>query len=248
MLQKQYFTQQYTILDCDCDANHCLMPGSMLRMAQQISTDHCTSIGLTDEFYVQQGAVFLMAKQELLWKRVPKSGETIVIRTMPENAKRVIYKRVTEIQDSQGRQIGLIDSRWVLVNTETKRIVRRAPEGFANLPFDDSVPFELPVQIKKPLQLTPAGHGVASYTRCDSNGHMNNTRYADVAADAIPLQELDGKFIAGIAISYHHEVPKGERFALEYGKVNDELWYVAGTRNDKCCFESNLLLKPIEKG
>ena len=65
MAEIEFYTEQFRVMDCDCDMNHRLTPGAFLRMAQQISTDQCESIGMNDEFYRQNHAVFLLAKLAL---------------------------------------------------------------------------------------------------------------------------------------------------------------------------------------
>ena len=95
MAENEIFTEQWRVTDCDCDMNHLLVPGAYLRMAQQISTDHCLSLGMDDDFYRRSHAVFLMAKLAMEVRRPPKSGEVLTLRTMPElpQPRQVEYRR-----------------------------------------------------------------------------------------------------------------------------------------------------------
>ena len=136
-----------------------------------------------------------------------------------------------------------MDSRWVLVDTDTHRILRRPPEAFAALPFDEEVPFALNMEIPKPESTEPAGTARADYTLCDTNRHLNNTHYADVACNALPLEELERRAVRRIALNYHSEVPAGESFELERGRLDENTWYVAGQRGGKRCFEAKLTLE-----
>ena len=86
------YTQTFRVKDTDCDLNGYLMPGAFLRMVQQLSTDHCEAIGLNQEFYEKNNAIFLMAKMALQWERVPHCGEIITLTTRPENCKRATYQ------------------------------------------------------------------------------------------------------------------------------------------------------------
>lgn len=241
MPHTEYFSREYLVMECDCDMNENLTPGAFLRLAQQISGQHCNTLGMTGEFYRRQHAVFLLAKLAMHLERPIKSGEVLTLRTMPETAKRAVYKRVTAAFDQQGERVALLDSRWVLVDTETRRILRRPPEAFASLPFEESVPFELDVSIRKPEQTQPAGAVCAAYSRCDTNKHMNNTRYADAAADALPLEAFEnGAVVRHLVISYHNELPMGQTAQLERGRLADGSWYVAGQREGRPCFEAVL--------
>lgn len=232
------YTQQFRVMDTDCDLNGRIMPGAFLRMAQQISTDHCEAIGMNREFYSNNNAVFLMVKMALSWKRVPEYGEILTLKTMPECAKRATYKRATVVIDQTGESIGVVDSRWVLVDMTTHRIIRRAPEVFLQLPFDTEVPFALDMTIPKPEQRTVVGQGKAQYTYCDTNNHLNNSRYADIVCDALPVELLKEKPVKQMTISYHHEIPIGQAFEIERGQIDADSWYVTGSNEGVCFFEA----------
>lgn len=236
------YTQTFRVKDTECDLNGYLMPGAFLRMVQQLSTDHCEAIGMDQAFYEKNQAVFLMAKMALRWEKVPRCGDTLTLTTMPENCKRATYKRVTTVRDATGNLLGLTDSRWVLVDTQTRRIIRRPSQTFQELPFGTEVPYELGMNIERPQELEQVGQTAAYYTFCDTNGHLNNTRYADIACDALPLEQLRKEPVTQLCISYHNEVPAGEHFQVQRGQV-DTGWYVSGTRDGKCCFEAQLLFK-----
>ena len=244
MAETVFFTEQFRVMDCDCDMNHRLTPGAFLRMAQQISTDQCESIGMNDDFYRENHAVFLLAKLALQMDRVPRGGEVLTLVTMPEQCKRAVFKRVTEARDEKGERVALLDSRWVLVDTGTRRILRRPPQAFEIGCFEEEVSFTLDVSIQKHEEEAPAGQVTATYSRCDTNGHMNNTRYADAAADALPMEVLANGAVKRLVISYHNELPAGQSAELVRGRTGDGSWYVAGQREDgRPCFEAVLTVE-----
>ena len=76
-----------------------------------------------------------------------------------------------------------MDSRWVLIDTEKRIILRKHPEQF-NDQWAADVPFELPIKLPRiaPEDCEVLGEQQAVYSRCDMNGHLNNTRYATSSA------------------------------------------------------------------
>ena len=60
--------KEIVLTDYECDLNRRVTPGSLLRLTQQISTDHCDSWGVTAERYAKTGTAFLMAKVSLRLK------------------------------------------------------------------------------------------------------------------------------------------------------------------------------------
>ena len=100
--------------------------------------------------------------------------------------------------------------------------------------------WELSQLVPKAETLTPAGIRKAGYSVCDTNRHINNAAYLDVACDALPLALLDQGPIRSAAIKYHRQVPMGEEMELFYGPAagkDGDGWYVMGRREDKAAFE-----------
>ena len=115
-----------------------------------------------------------------------------------------------------------MDSRWVLIDTEKRMILRKHPEQFDDQWAED-VPLELPMRLPRvaPEDCETLGTQTAAYSRCDMNGHLNNTRYAD------------------------REVPRGESFTLRRAALADNQFYFDGEREGKSAFESLLTFKSL---
>lgn len=243
MSEKQIFTESFRVLDHDGDWNRKLTAGAFLRMSQQISTDHCESLGMDPAFYERNHAVFLLARTALHFDRVPQVGEVLTLKTMPESARRAVYKRINLAFDENGDRVGMVDSRWILVDTETKRIMRSSPADFEKLPFEQQVPYELDTTIHAPEQLEECGSMRADYSRCDQNGHMNNTYYADAASDVIPAQLFKTGVVTDLVLRYHNELPAGQIARLSRAQDDTGRWYVCGNRDGKHCFEAILKIQ-----
>ena len=82
----------------------------------------------------------------------------------------------------------------------------------------------------------------AFYTRCDQNRHMNNTYYADIVCDHVPLERIAAHAPARLAVVYHSEVPMGASFTLLRAQTGENGWYFVGTDGEKKHFEANLTL------
>lgn len=61
-------------------------PGSVLRRAQQISTDHCNVLGLTAQVYEQTHTAFLLAKLSVQWHQQMHTGDEVHARDQPQRA------------------------------------------------------------------------------------------------------------------------------------------------------------------
>ena len=162
-------------------------------------------------------------------------GEKLLLTTLPERSRRGTNKRILQVEDAAGSVIAQVDARWILVDTETGRILRRPPEQLDSL-WNPEIPYELPQTIHKAETLTSAGIWPASYSRCDINGHINNACYLDIACDALPLEVIQQGPIRSAAVKYHREVPLGQEMEVFWGKTETG-WYVMGRREGQASFE-----------
>ncbi len=236
------YTQKFTVYRHDGDHRGLVKPGALLRYAQQIATVHAEAVGLTDEVYAATHTAFVLAKLALHITRTPKVDEELTAVTQPESCKRAVNKRITRFLDAAGQEVAVVDSRWVLIDTDKRIILRKHPPEFQDRWASD-VPFELPLKMQKPTpeSCTLLGQRTAGYSYCDMNGHMNNTRYVDVICDALPWSVWDTAQLRDLRIFYHREVPRGESFALSSLQTEDNRWYFSGERDGKSTFEAEMV-------
>ena len=134
----------------------------------------------------------------------------------------------------------------MLSDTEKRMILRKHPPQFADQWAED-VPTELPMKLPRlaPEDCETLGTQTATYSRCDMNGHLNNTRYADIVCDAVPWEVWDTAQIRDFTISYHREVPRGENFTLRRAALPDNQFYFDGEREGKSAFEAVVTFKTL---
>lgn len=235
------YTQTYTICRHDGDHHGNAKPGALLRYGQQIATMHAEAAGLNDELYAATHTAHVLAKLALHIDRTPRVDETLTVTTRPERCKRAVNKRITFFYDAAGQQVAVLDSRWVLIDTDKRLILRKHPEAFNDCWAED-VPFELPMKMVKavPEDCAPAGEYTATYSRCDMNGHMNNTRYVDILCDALPWNVWDEGEARDLKVYYHREVPRGASFALLQAQTGEKQYYFCGQREEKAAFEASI--------
>ena len=127
MLPTEY-TENFQVYRHDGDCYGCVQPATMLRYAQQIAGEHAIALGLDDALYARTHTAYVLVKQALRFDRVPRVDEHLTLITKPEALKRAVNKRITQVLDAEGRQAALVDSRWVLIDTDKRAILRRHPE------------------------------------------------------------------------------------------------------------------------
>lgn len=148
MLPTEY-TENFQVYRHDGDCYGCVQPATMLRYAQQIAGEHAIALGLDDALYARTHTAYVLVKQALRFDRVPRVDEHLTLITKPEALKRAVNKRITQVLDAEGRQAALVDSRWVLIDTDKRTILRRHPEEFASAHWAETVEQELPMKLDR---------------------------------------------------------------------------------------------------
>ena len=119
------YTEKFTVYRTDGDHLGNVKLGALLRYAQQVATAHAEAVGLDDALYRKTHTAYVLAKLALHIERLPRVDEELTLLTQPENCKRAVNKRITHFYDASGAEAAVMDSRWVLIDTE-KRIILRA--------------------------------------------------------------------------------------------------------------------------
>ena len=230
--------KEIVLTDYECDLNRRVTPGSLLRLTQQISTDHCDSWGVTAERYAKTGTAFLMAKVSLRITGDMQIGDCLRLVTRPAAPRRAIFCRYTEFFDQAGRSAASVDARWILVDRDTHRILRHPPEALGFPAMPESVPTH-DFAVRRAPSPEPAGTAAATFCRCDVNAHMNNTVYADIVCDTLPLEQMRARPLGALSLAYHRELRLGEQMELSIGVLEDGGYAVAGRRGSDLIFEAN---------
>ena len=240
-MEQFFYTETMTVMNADADFRSLLKPSALLRYVEQVSADHARTFGMTDQFFKDHGVAFLVGKQALKFDRVPQRAEKLTLLTRAEASRRGSVKRITTVTDAEGKQVAMVDCRWIVVSLAEGRILREpgwTVDGFWN----ETVEGELPLQLHKCREgLTSAGERTVRYSQCDLNGHLNNAFYLDLVCDALPLDVVRKGPVTFASINYHREVPMGETVEVFYAP-SAEGWYIIGKHNGQTSFESYLEL------
>ena len=113
---------------------------------------------------------------------------------------------------------------WCIIDQNSRSIVDIAKKGIV-----------LPVESQDGELDFPKGYPMvegsrketleASFSRCDVNGHMNNTKYFDFIEDAIPVSFLKEHEIETIDISYKKEIPLGTKVEVSIAESDGSYYF-----------------------
>jgi len=213
-----------------------------------MATDHAVILGFGgEEMFANHGAFWMMVRLYVRLRRPVFSGEELTIHTWHRGAA----KTVTVFRDFDlfvgDECVGEAVMSWVLADVEGRKIRKPAtiPE-LADSPRPAQVKDIIPAKIKPPAEMERVMARPVYYSDTDINGHMNNTKYADIACDAIRYDRCNNQFISEVQINYLCECFPGEDIIVLGGEA-DGVHYIRGTDGaGKHRFDACIKLEEME--
>ena len=219
------YTQVLRLKNRDVDLNRRLRASRLFELLQEAAVDHTERLGMGREMTLDRGLLWVVTMQSAEIRRMPEYDETIRIQTWPGETMHVLFPRYYRLETAEGEELLRSGALWMLVDEKLRRFV--FPENHGISISGVKTPWEYPLPAA-PLPLPFSGERDFSvpYSYVDLNGHMNNTRYFDLAEDCIPAA-AEGKMLRAVQAEYKAEVLLGERLTLRWGREGNR-YYLSG--------------------
>ncbi|MBE6003447.1 MAG: acyl-ACP thioesterase [Lachnospiraceae bacterium] len=194
---------------------------ALVNYLQDCSTFHSADVGLTVDYLNELHRAWLLSYWDIYIERMPRLYENISIGTSPHEFRGVLAHRNFWIKDKDGNYLLKADSLWFNFDTERMRPVKIeenmiAPFGGINdvlkLPASDR-------RVSEPKELTTGDPIKVEQHHIDTNHHVNNARYIQIADDVL-TKATEGKvhFTSGrIRAEYRKAAVLGDIMIPKYG-------------------------------
>ena len=188
----------------DVDYNGACRPSSLLRYIQSSAQMQLNEHGMSyNELYENRHRAFLLSKITVEFYGEVREGDKLIAETFPVPSRGYSFLRCYQLWRDE-RIIARAISAWALIDTEERRLVRTTD---FDLPLDHLPALDLELlPIRIPGEVEEVGEYTVTYSEVDQNRHMNNTRYADMYAHFLPMEN---RRIASLTVSYRKEAPLG---------------------------------------
>ena len=218
---------------------------SFFRMFQDVSVAAVEEIGKGNSFNESKGLIWVVTRADVKIYRMPDYLEPITFYTYPSPTLRFIYPRHFLVVDKNNQPIIRMVTTWALLDDKTRKIAI-LKEGEFNLEFE-SHDGELPLPKKIDIPLGELKKEVTiSYTDCDLNRHLNNTRYIDYIMDLHDSDFYLTHEITNFRIDYMLEVKEKQNLKL-YENFSNNISFVTGMVNEKVVFQAVINFKDVKK-
>jgi len=237
------YEYNFRLTGMDVDGRGHCKPSALLDHLQVAATLAAEDGGFSRERLLEEhGAFWMLARSWFRLTRPLGYEDRLTVRTWHRGGKTALMYRDYDIF-SEGELVGESVSAWVLAGVESRKIVRlssiRELEGTDGGALCKSMTLG---KLRAPAQLREAERRPMRYSDTDCNGHVNNTRYADFACDALDMYALEeGRYLSSMRLGYLAECRAGETLSIQTGEL-DGAQYVRGVdENGKPRFEAALV-------
>ena len=195
----------------------------VINYLQDCSTFQSEDIGLGVEYLEEKKRAWLLSSWRIVIDRYPVLGERIKIGTWATSSKGIYGYRDFVIMDLVGNYLVRAESIWFFCDTEKMVPVRVMPEDVAAYGNEEALDLGkaprkilIPEEYEEGIPVTIAAHHL------DTNHHVNNAQYVDIAREAVPCT----KMVKGIRADYKKAAVLGEVLVPRVTKTGEEEWTV----------------------
>lgn len=198
-------------------------PSAILDQMQETAGVHGEMLGFGRKALLQQGLVWVLARLEVEMDRYPSFCDVISVETFPTAARRWFFPRYFTFRDQRGQELGRAGSLWLLMDWNTRKMVR--PDPVLGLLPDNSdlpVPMGLPATVTEVGGILSIGSFIPQYEDLDMNHHVNNTRYMDLCCNALGIDTMTEKKLQHFSVNYANEIRPGQVIRTELRRLGDD--------------------------
>ena len=192
----------------------------VLDYLQEVAGDHSAMLGTNRENLQEKHLFWAVLRHRVQITRLPRAGEDITVETWPMPTTRTAFPRSTVAYDAAGEELFRSVSVWVLMDTNQRAMVLPGKSGVnvegLMLGSELAIPGSM-----VPRVLANRETRAVRFTDLDRNGHMNNCRYLDWAADTLPSAFHSAHTAREFSVCYLSEAREGENLTLDWEFIED---------------------------
>ena len=206
------YSTVHKILSSDVDLHRRLRLSRLFTFLQEAAIAHTERLGMGREKTLDRGILWVVTIQHAKIRRLPEYDEAVRLRSVPGETLHTFFPRYYRLEDEAGNELVNAAAWWALMDIGTRAMVFPEKAGIriaGEVPAWESF-------APKPPQLPTGGDTLAftvPYSYADLNGHMNNTRYFDLAEDLMPASLRDAR-VREIRTEYTGEAKPGDVVTL----------------------------------
>ena len=238
------YSKDHTITCYEADANQLMRPTAMLDLMQEAAGINATTLGFGYDEMMSSNTAWVLSRINVKFINTPKWRQEVNLKTWHKGMSKLFYLRDFILSDKEGNPMILATTSWLIIDMNTRRLVRNGDLALKDTAMDA---IETPAdKVVVPVDIEPElvrKHPV-TWSEIDTNGHVNNVKYAVWAIDAVKPEDIKEKPLKELLINYDAEVMPGD--VVKISRVRQEteegiIYYITGKVADKQNFAVKLL-------
>ena len=238
------FSKDYTIACYEADANQLMRPTAMLDLMQEAANVNASTLGFGYDEMISSNTAWVLSRIHIKFNNTPKWRDEVNLKTWHKGVSKLFYLRDFILSDKEGNPMVLATTSWLIIDMNTRRLVRNSDLALCDTPMHA---IETPAdKVVVPVDAEPElvrKHPV-TWSEIDTNGHVNNVKYAVWAIDAVQAEDIKERSLKEMLINYDAEVMPGD--VVKISRVRHEteegvVYYITGKVSDKQNFSVKLV-------
>lgn len=232
---KGVFQKEIIVTEEQMDGSGFMGIGDLARQMEKITEAHLGLFGVDRESLNEEGKIWVIAWTAISIRRMPKSGEKILLRIWPCKRKSVLYPRKYAFYSREGEPLACASSLFILMDRETRSAsgpsekMQRIP--VVTIPGEPKLP---QMQMQFPETFAGKIERTVQPDEIDKNGHLNNTCYLDWAVQLSERLGLQDQIPDSVWVEYTKELLLGQKVTLNYQKQGESLFICGYADKEKC--------------
>lgn len=181
------YTFESRVRYSETDSEGKLTMASLINYFQDCSTFQSEDLGLGVVYLKRKHLVWVLSSWQIVVERYPELGERVTIGTLPYEIKGFLGYRNFFMKDERGAYAARANSLWSLLDTETGRPAAALEEMIKGYELEEKLDMEYaPRRIAVPQEGTIQEALVVKRHHLDTNHHVNNQQFIDMAMEYLP--------------------------------------------------------------
>lgn len=160
---------------------------SLLNYFQDVCSFHAEEVGAGIEYTRNEKLLWVLCAWQIVVDKMPRLCDKVEIGTIPYDFKGCTGNRNFFMKNEKGEVLAKANSIWMLLSTETGKPAKMPPGLMEK--YNPSPKLEMdyaPRKIDHPDDLISKEPVEIRKYHLDTNQHMNNGRYVDIAMEYLP--------------------------------------------------------------
>jgi acyl-ACP thioesterase len=237
-------SEEHIITCYEADANQFMRPTAMLDLMQEAANVNASTLGFGYDEMINSNMAWVLSRTHVKFVNTPKWRQEVNLKTWHKGVSKLFHLRDFILSDKEGNPLVLATTSWLIIDLNTRRLVRNSALDMSDTAIDA---IETPAdKVVIPVDIEPElvrKHPV-TWSEVDTNGHVNNVKYAVWALDAVKAEDIKERPLKEMLINYDAEVMPGDTVKISRVRQESEegiTYYITGKVADKQNFAVKLV-------